>query len=360
MEDYIEGALDQTTVKEISRHLQSCAGCTKELEYLKQYLSSMKDLEKVEAPDDFLERVHRRMEEESEKRRLFRTLFSPPRLKIPLELSAITAALLAVIFVLHVTRPMKHEGPAAVEKKTEITEALPSGEKKGELAKPKQETRPPEHPEKTVSEPALQVKKIKPSETGVSSEESSAVKEAVSSEKTPVAERKMESKAKGAEELREGGGPGGLHPVPELTVVMVLPGEMGKEEESLNASLPAAKAASEYDKALKAPPAETVEGEEETYRLEPAAKTGNSALEKAADLVVGLVRSEGGKLVSKNLPQTPDNPLTVTADIPGTRLNDFLEQLGRFGEIQVPPAREAEKKTSKVVRIRIEIRRHVH
>jgi len=370
LQGYIDGELDQTTAQEVSQHLQSCAKCAKELEYLKQYLSNMKGLETVGAPEDFLERVHRRIEEIPGKRRLFHTLFFPIRFKIPLELSAVAAMVIAVIFVLQVTRPVKREAPGTAEQEINITRALP--DEKHEEVKA-------EKPVQSI----LQKKELQPPEGAAVPEGSVADKTTVSLEKTPAPELKTESKEKGAEALREGGESGSLT---ELTVVMVLPGELENEEEALKAtSTAAARAPAEYDKMLSTAPAEAAKGEEETYRSEQAEKapgrektamvsktqgeesTGiraslrtaeeaeNPALQKAVRHVADLVQSEGGTVVEKSFPKTPDQPIVITADIPDSNINNFLDQLGDYGNVQIPPIGEAEKKAF-TVRIRIEIR----
>jgi len=381
LQGYIDGELDRKKALDIAHHLESCAKCFNELESLKQYLSYMKGLEKVDAPEDFLKRVHRRIDKRPEERKLFRALFNPMRLKIPLELSAVAAMVIAVIFVLQVTRPMKRETPF-VEKKTEIAEVLPSEEVKPEKISPEktQQVKKTKHPENTVSKSDLQAKKIQPSEGSV------ADRTTVSSEKTPAPERKRKSKAGSAEDLREGGGPDGLRPVTELTVVMILPGEQEAEEKPLEeSSTAAALEPSEYGKELNAASnaplvtgeeiyrqeqADTVLDKEETVRVSKArerkpsgkqaqegyaGETENPAFKKAAEQLISLVRYEGGRLVAKNFPETSDHPFVVTVDIPRAGFYDFLEQLGSYGELQIPPIGEAGK-NALTIRIRIEIR----
>lgn len=399
LQDYIEGELDQVTAQGVAQHLQSCSRCIKELEYLKKHLSYMKDLETVRAPKDFLERVHRRIEESPEERRFFHTLFSPLRFKIPLELSAVAAMVIAVIFVLQVTRPVKRQEPVVVDKEVNITRAQPYEKRekaKAEKLEHVQEAKPSEYPasestlqakkikpaEKTVPESISQTKELQPSEGAAALEESPAERTAVSSERPSAPERKGESKAGSAEALPEE--PAGSGSVMDFTVVMVLPGEMKDKEETMKkTSSAAARAPAEYDRVLSSTPAEALEGEEETYRPEQAEKaserektatvskikgekstgiqaekaeaTENPVLEKAAEYVVGLVQSEGGVLVAKSFPNIPGQPFVVTADIPGSHINSFFDQLGSYGKIQVPPNDEAEKKAI-TVRIRIEIR----
>jgi hypothetical protein len=72
-----------------------------------EYLKQMSSLPKVRAPDDFLQKVRERIEKRPLYERIVRALFVPFRIKIPLEVAAVTATLLLVISTLEVTKPMK-------------------------------------------------------------------------------------------------------------------------------------------------------------------------------------------------------------------------------------------------------------
>ncbi|MFA6356866.1 MAG: hypothetical protein WCY23_07145 [Candidatus Omnitrophota bacterium] len=73
-----------------------------------EYLKQMSSLPKVKAPDDFLRKVRERIERRTFRERMVDALFVPFRIKIPLEVAAVTATLLLVISSLDVIRPSKH------------------------------------------------------------------------------------------------------------------------------------------------------------------------------------------------------------------------------------------------------------
>lgn len=61
-----------------------------------EYLKRMSSLPKIKAPGDFLRKVHERIERRSAFEKITRALFVPVRVKVPLELAAMAAAILIV------------------------------------------------------------------------------------------------------------------------------------------------------------------------------------------------------------------------------------------------------------------------
>ncbi len=72
-----------------------------------EYLKQMSSLPKVKAPDDFLQKVRARIERRPFAERLADFLFVPFKVKIPLEVAAVTATLLLVMSSLDVVKPSK-------------------------------------------------------------------------------------------------------------------------------------------------------------------------------------------------------------------------------------------------------------
>ncbi|MFA5164228.1 MAG: hypothetical protein WC481_01520 [Candidatus Omnitrophota bacterium] len=72
-----------------------------------EYLKRMSSLPKVKAPDDFLQKVRARIEKRPLRERIIDALFVPFRIKIPLEVAAVTAMLLLVMSSLDVVKPSK-------------------------------------------------------------------------------------------------------------------------------------------------------------------------------------------------------------------------------------------------------------
>lgn len=59
---YVDGLLESSLREEVERHLSTCPDCSKELASWRSLVEELRSLEKVQAPDNFLEGVHRRLE----------------------------------------------------------------------------------------------------------------------------------------------------------------------------------------------------------------------------------------------------------------------------------------------------------
>jgi anti-sigma factor RsiW len=60
--EYIDGVLDGETRRKVEEHLAVCPSCAEELEALRSCVSALTSLDRVEAPVDFFEKVHERIE----------------------------------------------------------------------------------------------------------------------------------------------------------------------------------------------------------------------------------------------------------------------------------------------------------
>jgi len=65
LSEYIDGVLDAQTRTGIKEHIATCAGCQKEMEELKVLVEDLGSLKHAKAPDDFLDRLHERIEPRS-------------------------------------------------------------------------------------------------------------------------------------------------------------------------------------------------------------------------------------------------------------------------------------------------------
>src|SRR3989338_5984425 len=97
---YIDEALDAQTKASVDEHLRGCRKCSEELASLKRCIREVSSLGKVRAPEDFLEKVHERLERRFEFEKIMSALFVPMRIKIPLEVAgiAVVVMLFAVIY----------------------------------------------------------------------------------------------------------------------------------------------------------------------------------------------------------------------------------------------------------------------
>ena len=99
LSEYIDGALDDKTARMVEKHLSTCQDCKETATSLRAVVKELNALEPMPAPVDFLEKIHRRMAPRPQKNRLFRILFIPFKVKIPLQLAAAVAVSLLVVLV---------------------------------------------------------------------------------------------------------------------------------------------------------------------------------------------------------------------------------------------------------------------
>jgi len=147
---YVDDVLSPKEREQLEEHLSVCPACTEELQTLEAYLGAMHSLKRIDAPADFIQSVHDRMEKTSFLRRLVKKIFVPVHIKIPLELAGVVAALLIAVFSYHEVNlqrkmtaapPVREEShgilkerPAqpAVETKTYESQAVSQEEKRAQ------------------------------------------------------------------------------------------------------------------------------------------------------------------------------------------------------------------------------------
>jgi hypothetical protein len=99
LSEYIDGMLSQEEASAVKEHLDRCPDCLEEYEETVKIIGHMNQMESLETPEFFVEKVHERIEKSKSLKRLVKRLFYPLRIKIPLELAGVAAAALLVIYI---------------------------------------------------------------------------------------------------------------------------------------------------------------------------------------------------------------------------------------------------------------------
>lgn len=89
LSEYLDGLLDRDTSGFIQSHLASCPRCQAEVQAMAETKRVVAGLPVVEPPPGFSQRVMGRVREEAERPNLFRRLFLPIRIKIPIHALAL-------------------------------------------------------------------------------------------------------------------------------------------------------------------------------------------------------------------------------------------------------------------------------
>jgi hypothetical protein len=91
---HLEGDLPEREREKIAQHLRQCARCAEEERALKETLALLRNLPARKAPPELLEGVRRRIGKEQAKTPLWKKLFLPAHIKIPLEAAAVVLVFL--------------------------------------------------------------------------------------------------------------------------------------------------------------------------------------------------------------------------------------------------------------------------
>jgi hypothetical protein len=107
LSEYIDDTLDPDTKALLEDHLLTCEGCKEELASLRTLVKDLGSLEPVEAPEDFLDKLHERMKPRFQFGKILRMLFVPARIKIPLEFATVAVMAVLIFSILHTQEAKK-------------------------------------------------------------------------------------------------------------------------------------------------------------------------------------------------------------------------------------------------------------
>jgi hypothetical protein len=325
LSEYLDGMLDSHTSEQVESHLRVCKTCQDELSSLKTTVGELNLLEPLRAPEDFLEKLHARIERRLTFRRLLHVLFVPARIKIPLEAAAATVIVILIFVGLNVPPP-KQQLAKAPE---------PAGQVR--LAK--------KAPVDRVEAPA----EVEPYRASPPSEQRKAVKPEDPGEIFEVA------LILGTETPGRPDAPGVA-----MRSAPLFPEEEGFREQEADEM--AHRSAAEV--ALERAPDTGIKAEKPKKEREPDVRGPEKSLttreggppvpslDEAMVRVTALVGSIGGTVVSIDYERQSDRPQSIDAEIPADRYEGFYEALGRLGHLQTPP-RTLSDKDQRRVRIRI-------
>lgn len=96
--DYIDGLLSPAEAEAVKKHLARCPDCREEHRFLKSYMKKAAGFPSVPVPDDFLEKIHARIDVPAPSGML-RRLFFPLKVKLPLEAGGALALAVLAVFI---------------------------------------------------------------------------------------------------------------------------------------------------------------------------------------------------------------------------------------------------------------------
>jgi hypothetical protein len=278
LSEYIDDVLDPETRARVEKHLDGCKACTEELTALQALVEELGTLEKIQPPDDFLDRLHERLTPHFSLQKLVQLFFVPIRVKLPLEFA--TAAFLVILIYASL------QGPG-LEKHMAGT---PEGSEPVQLAKKAPPSVVAPKPKKAAEEgmPALDRVTVEPSKA-----ESTVARDAFPKTQPgygahePTAPPESAYTAEGAEK------------------------GMAREQELAD-----------------------------TGQFEVSTATGSTEGENLGETVTqieGLVQRVHGSILSLDKDPKTGNPRSLTVDIPQDKYETFSTELKRLTDPAWPP-----------------------
>ncbi len=148
---YLEGAVPPDQERLVSEHLASCPRCSAVLEDLRKTVELVRELEEVEPPPWLAQKIMAHVKDEAEKEvGIFRRLFYPLRVKIPLQAFA-TVLIVGLVFFVYKGMGPEFEpakGPSGTEQvlpqkapPTQPAEGLPAAKSRPPTGQARDESR---------------------------------------------------------------------------------------------------------------------------------------------------------------------------------------------------------------------------
>jgi hypothetical protein len=328
LSEYIDGVLNTEKAAKVEDHLKMCADCRDELEALKGMIQTLGSLDIMEAPKGFMEGVHQRIERRSWWSRIFKSLFLPFRLKIPIQVASWATAGLLVFLVFHnmgtqeeVTTLMQEPGRRVAAEKT--MDAAP------QAIKPQKATRPAPAlmkaealPEKRAGKSVQLVLRVSKGNEYTSSRLRKS---------SPPAEKKL---VRTARKRKEG-------------YLDQVGGTKAPKD------VPAGKASSaEADLAEESAP---VPGVVPTKRAADRATISVAGgYDQLSARMSQWTREAGGRILRTDYEEPTGRPGRFSVEIPVGKVADFLEKLSGIGSIETLPEISSQE-TGKIVQLDIRL-----
>ena len=314
LSEYIDGTLDAQTKALVDEHLLACPECNEELASLKTLIRELGSVESIKAPDDFLEKLHERLEPRFSFRKIMRILFVPGRIKIPLEFATATAMAVLIFSILYIQQPEKmiqgvpeNSTHVKVTEKTSMDTVSPSG--KGASFKSK-----PVPGKATEQQPAKKREII---------------------ELTLLLEKEGTGKAYTPGESIE-----------------AAPARQRDAERPRTARLAAPKAEMKTD-TLRRKKQVTGIAEEERPVIEEETRASLSSLHDTFIKVKEMIMLAEGRTLSVEYEPNTERPKSIRAEIPAKNYKTFYDKLNRLAILQTSPPTISEKDQGTIeIRIR--------
>ena len=156
--DYLDHRITPSQIVLLEEHVKSCPACGQELTQLRAIISMTASLGEIETPPDFIVQVNRKIDGERNPGGVWRRLFEPMKIKLPLEAAALLLVSTLAFYLYHESPEMSQDSLALIGKTVEV----PEEQKREKEPAPSSEApaaTPPAAPE-VVAEKEMRSRKI--------------------------------------------------------------------------------------------------------------------------------------------------------------------------------------------------------
>jgi hypothetical protein len=327
---YLDGIMTAEEKKLIKEHLSTCKRCSLSLSELKKTQETLHNLEEVEPPPWFTQKIMNRVREEAEpKKGLLQRLFYPLHIKIPVEALATCLVVILALFVYKNTEPeMKalHEPEKIVtvspqdqtqKQDNSVSSAPKEIERKsdGMLKKNHERQRNTISPARPESPAAGGLAKDTPSPAGISGQQMS--------EKTEGTGNRYEAKTSDAEAMKK---------QETMPMQKADAAPLAKLKEDNIAPSVGSTALKGTQETMKAPAAREIQARSAIEPKQVLFTVLTNNIESTTKETESLLNRFGAKNINKSsrLP----NSMLLAADLPGQKITDFFDALKTVGDVK--------------------------
>jgi len=362
LSEYIDKSLNAQTHSLVEQHLKDCEKCQKDYVSLMNIVNELGDFPKINAPDDFLDNLHARMESRFDLNAILRKLFVPFKIKVPLELLTAGATAVLIIFFINVFQKEKPLTDLLYDQKAKTRDdsSLPA-EKFGAAA-----NRQPDQDENTLKRKGADVPRLKEKQPGkafpkITVSKAAKTKDTATfkSAPAPVTEEtragyiKEKDERKGFEETIELALLLDSETVSKPNAAMTT---LDKKDQKIKKRISEAaikKKISDDEFPISKPPVDAdssarlkSDGTEEIKigHAEPEEEEG-ATLERAAEVspaqpvderIKAIIQNNSGRVISVNIDEKTQLPVSILAEIPVSQIEPFYSQLNQIGRLKQP------------------------
>lgn len=312
---YLDGDLPEGERERVAEHIRHCNRCAGEERALRETISLLRNLPAESAPPGLLEGVRTRIGGERASAPLWKKLFLPAHIKIPLEAAAVALIFLAVY---------------GIQKEIPAKKPLLSDHASVESREPVGRAEPKRRIDVPADRRTADAVRSRPADVaagksgrevlaGESREEAPPVRE---QETVPATRREKSSRFADSE-------------LPAVPATRVSTGgrsiEPASPRESPADEVPASPI-------FAAPPSRLLKpipvGREVILEVAPDNRAGmEERIVALASRLGGTIHREGAQTAGAGAEETPAHPAIVRVHLPGGSADAFLEELGRLGSI---------------------------